>query len=137
MGVWVLGAVVRGQVHTRSGGSPRHPHQPRGNTLCSVQICSLVQQKPLGCMIALNVCAVMHTSRVSWPSIFLPRNRLAPLEPYSITLAYAPHVFSVVPPFSTPLDPTRRHSRVGHTARRPSTRLVLDSPTRVHHCVCG
>jgi hypothetical protein len=66
-------------------------------------------------------------------SIFLPRNRLAPLEPYSITLAYSPDLFSVVPPFSTPLDPTRRHSRVGHTVRRPSTRLVLDSPTRVYH----
>jgi hypothetical protein len=32
---------------------------------------------------------------------------------------------------ATVLDATRRHSRVGHTPRRPSTRLVLDSPTRV------
>jgi hypothetical protein len=67
-------------------------------------------------------------------SIFLPRDRLAPLEPYSITLAYSPDLFSLVPPFSTPLDPTPRHSRVGHAAGRPSTRLVLDSPTRLHHC---
>jgi hypothetical protein len=67
-------------------------------------------------------------------SIFLPRNRLALLEPYSIALAYSPHSFSVVPPFSTTLDATRLYSRGGTTARRPSTRLVLDSPTHVHHC---
>jgi hypothetical protein len=66
-------------------------------------------------------------------SIFLPRNRLALVEPYSITLAYSPHSFSVVPPFPTPLDATRLYSRGGRTPRRPSTRLVLDSPTRVHH----
>jgi hypothetical protein len=70
-------------------------------------------------------------------SIFLPRNRLALLEPYSITLACSPHSFSVVPPFSTPLDATRLNSRGGRTPRRPSTRLVLDSPTRVHHCEAG
>jgi hypothetical protein len=51
-----------------------------------------------------------------------------------MTLAYSPHSFSVVPPFSTALDATRLHSRGGRTPRRPSTRLVLDSPTRVHHC---
>jgi hypothetical protein len=67
-------------------------------------------------------------------SIFLPRNRLALLEPYSITLGCSPHSFSVVPPFSTPLDATRLYSRGDRTPRRPSTRLVLDSPTRVHHC---
>jgi hypothetical protein len=66
-------------------------------------------------------------------SIFLPRNRLALLEPYSITLGCSPHSFSVVPPFSTALDATRLYSRGGRTPRRPSTRLVLDSPTRVHH----
>jgi hypothetical protein len=31
------------------------------------------------------------------------------------------------------LDATRHHSRVRHRSRRHSTRLILDSPTRVHH----
>jgi hypothetical protein len=66
-------------------------------------------------------------------SIFWPRNRLALLELYSITLGCSPHSFSVVPPFSTPLDATRLYSRGGRTPGPPSTRLVLDSPTRVHH----
>jgi hypothetical protein len=35
---------------------------------------------------------------------------------------------------ATVLDATRHNSRVRHPPRRPSTRLVLDSPPRVHHC---
>jgi hypothetical protein len=70
-------------------------------------------------------------------SILLPRNRLALLEPYSPTLAYSPHVFSVLALFLTPLDAARGYSRVGRTAGRPSTRLVPDSPTRVHHWRSG
>jgi hypothetical protein len=58
-------------------------------------------------------------------SIFLPRNRLALLEPYSITLAYSPHSFSGGPPFATPLDATRLYSRGGRTPRRPSTRPLV------------
>jgi hypothetical protein len=83
-------------------------------------------------------CSDAHESSIlaealGLASIFLPRNRLALLEPYSITLAYCPHSFSVVPPFSTPLDAARLYSRGGRTPRRPSTRLVLDLPTRAHH----
>jgi hypothetical protein len=40
-------------------------------------------------------------------SIFLPRNRLALLEPYSITLAYCRHSFSVLALSLTPLAATR------------------------------
>jgi hypothetical protein len=36
---------------------------------------------------------------------------------------------------ATVLDATRHNSRVRHPPRRPSPRLVLDSPTRVHHCI--
>jgi hypothetical protein len=89
---------------------------------------------------ALRVTSDAHESSIlaealGLASLFLPRSRLALLEPYSTLLAYSPHSFSVLALFLTPLDATRGYSRVGRTARRPSTRLVLDSPTRVHHCV--
>jgi hypothetical protein len=66
-------------------------------------------------------------------SNFLPRNRLAPLEPYSITLAYSRHSFSVLALFLTPLDATRRHSLL--LAREPHSSTTLDSPhTRLQGC---
>ncbi|KAA8893200.1 hypothetical protein FN846DRAFT_556000 [Sphaerosporella brunnea] len=89
-------------------------------------------------IVGMVPCSDAHESSIlpevlGLASIFLPRNRLALLEPYSITLAYARHSFSVLALFLTPLDATRGYLQVGHTARRPSTHLVLDSRTRVHH----